>query len=170
MSDTGDSTGNPGPPGRSRRVSPRDPNRLSGIVGKALGRYNDPAIERSFNRTFGSPAPSYEGEVSDEGEAYDDDDDVGSDGDVSEVISFPDSSRCAAARYHHRDQKLLMSWTNGKTPWIYHDVPVSVYTSFLSARSPGGYVNAVLNEFTHNRLVLGDRYSKLVYGVMPGAM
>lgn len=161
MSDTGDSTGNPGPPGRSRRVSPRDPNRLSGIVGKALGRYDDPAIERSFNRTFGSPAPPSEGESSDAG--------ADSDDEVSEVVSYPGSSRCAASRYHRRDQKLLMSWTNGKTPWIYHDVPVSVYASFVSAPSHGRYVNAVLNNYSHNKLFVGDRYSEFVYGVMPGA-
>ena len=85
---------------------------------------------------------------------------------VSDVAEF-DSSRCAASRYHFNDKKLFMTWTNGKTPWIYHDVPVTVYSDFVSSGSKGKYVNAVLNLYGHNKLFNGEQYSQYVYGVMP---
>ena len=85
---------------------------------------------------------------------------------VSDVAEF-DSSRCAASRYHFNDKKLFMTWTNGKTPWIYHEVPVTVYSDFVSSGSKGKYVNAVLNLYSHNKLFNGEQYSQYVYGVMP---
>ena len=92
---------------------------------------------------------------------------LGPDGEVvSDVYTF-ESTRCAASRYHYPDNKLLMTWANGKTPWIYHEVPVTVYTDLVSASSAGRYVNSVLNMFSHNKLFNGDQYSQYVYGVMP---
>ena len=83
--------------------------------------------------------------------------------------SFPASSRCAAAMYHFADRKLFMTWTNNKTPWIYHDIPFSVYDGLLNAPSAGKYVNQVLNLFGHNRVYPGDEYSSYIYGEMPNA-
>lgn len=95
--------------------------------------------------------------------------DFGEEGrEVSDVDTF-DSDRCAASRYHFADSKMFMSWKNGKTPWIYHDVPFSVYTSFVSAPSQGKFVNSTLNLFAHNQLLPGMQYSQYVYGVMPKA-
>ena len=87
---------------------------------------------------------------------------------VSEISEF-DSTRCAASRYHFEDSKMFMSWTNGKTPWIYHDVPFPIYTSFVSAPSQGKFVNSTLNLFAHNKLFPGMQYANYVYGVMPKA-
>jgi hypothetical protein len=91
----------------------------------------------------------------------------GPDGEVVSEVDVFDSSRCAASRYYYPENKLFMTWTNGKTPWIYHEVPVTVYSDFVSSSSKGKFVNSVLNLFTHNKLFNGDQYSQYVYGVMP---
>jgi len=88
---------------------------------------------------------------------------------ASDPVAFPESSRCAAARYHYSGKKLLMTWTNGKTPWIYHEVPVSVYATFISSPSKGRFVNSTLNNFAHNKIYPGNEYSEFIYGVMPNA-
>ena len=84
----------------------------------------------------------------------------------SEVHIY-NSSRCQASRYHIEDSKVLMTWTNGKTPWIYHDVPVSVYSDLVSSSSAGKFINSTMNMFAHNNLFSGDKYADLVYGIMP---
>lgn len=86
---------------------------------------------------------------------------------VSEVFRFPESSRCAAARYHFKDRKLLMTWTNGKTPWIYDDVPKDTFDRFVTSGSKGKYVNTILTSgFSHRKLYPGQPYSEYVYGDM----
>jgi hypothetical protein len=88
---------------------------------------------------------------------------------ASQVVTFPSSSRCAATRYHYGGSKLLMTWTNGKTPWIYHDVPVTIYQTFVSSPSKGRFVNSTLNNFAHNKIYPGEEYAEFVYGAMPSA-
>lgn len=89
---------------------------------------------------------------------------------ITEISLFPQSSRIAATRYHIPDSKMLVTWTNGKTPYIYHGVDKDRYNYFVrSSPSKGQYVNNVLNDFSYNKLFPGDPYSEFVYGVMPNA-
>lgn len=151
----------PSPPlnAATRRANPKDPNRLKGVLGKALGNIDPAAAERVFDvlTQGGAQAPESQDEP------------PNATIDVSPVSSFPGSSRCAAARYVFEHEVLLMTWTNGKTPWVYYGVPFEVFTTFLSAPSHGKFVNEVLNNFAHRRVYQGDTYSEFIYGVMPNA-
>jgi hypothetical protein len=132
-------------------------NPFQGTSGRALRpRYGDPETGQG----------SLELDVAGRG-AFGDTGGRGPDGEITSDVHIFDSSRCQASKYHYVDNKVFMTWYNGKTPWIYHEVPVTVYQDLLSSSSAGRFINSTMNLFAHNKLFNGDQYSQFVYGVMP---
>lgn len=64
---------------------------------------------------------------------------------------FPDSSRVAAYQYDYATRQLRVRFHKYNTPWIYNDVPVTVYQAFDSSDSKGRYINSTLNYMDYRR-------------------
>jgi hypothetical protein len=70
------------------------------------------------------------------------------------AVEFPpyDSTRVASAQYNYETSELYVTWVNRKAPWVYYDVPISIFNSFIGSDSWGKYVNQVLNSYRHSPL------------------
>ena len=58
---------------------------------------------------------------------------------------FPDSTRIKAYQYDYATRQLRVRFNKYNTPWVYNDVPVTVFQSFDASDSKGRYVNSTLN-------------------------
>lgn len=162
MSDTGDYGEVFGTPG-SRPIGPNQPPRVSkkGARGRArtLSDFLGNLSERDINEALGRsprPAPPRSIPTPRAEESTQEDDNLNPQlslfddefSQISDLMHF-ESSRCSAARYHFADRVLLVSWANGKTPWMYTGVDKETFFTFVSAPSKGKFVNAVLNSYAH---------------------
>jgi len=92
---------------------------------------------------------------------------------VSRVEVLPRSSRVAAIRYHFEDRVLMVSWRNGKTPYIYKGVPPTMYIDLITAASVGKAIDTMLHGGGRSgglfpgqpEFPSGD-YGKYIYGYM----
>jgi hypothetical protein len=98
------------------------------------------------------------------------------DPEVSRIEILPRSSRVAAIRYHFKDKVLMVTWRNGKTPYIYEGVPLTMYSEMISADSVGKYINMVLHggaksggAFPGRPVFSSDPYAEYIYGEMLNA-
>lgn len=64
---------------------------------------------------------------------------------------FPDSSRVKAYQYDYATRQLRVRFHKYNTPWIYNDVPVTVYQAFDSSDSKGRYINSTLNYMDYRK-------------------
>ena len=60
-----------------------------------------------------------------------------------------DSSRVASAQFSPARRQLIVSWTNGRQPYIYDAVPPVVWSGFIEAGSAGRFVNTTLNTYPY---------------------
>lgn len=58
---------------------------------------------------------------------------------------FPDSTRVKAYQYDYASRQLRVRFGKYNTPWVYNDVPVTVFQAFDSSDSKGRYINSTLN-------------------------
>lgn len=63
---------------------------------------------------------------------------------------FPTSSRVVKMRYDFGLNQIQVIFRDG-TPWVYADVPVSVWNSFRRSTSQGQFINRVLNSYPYYR-------------------
>ncbi|MFI6512848.1 KTSC domain-containing protein [Streptosporangium sp. NPDC050855] len=64
--------------------------------------------------------------------------------------SYPPRPRTQAAGYDRARQELRIEFRDGSR-YVYHDVPPSVWKNFRRVKSPGRYVNRVLNNYRYER-------------------
>lgn len=64
---------------------------------------------------------------------------------------FPASSRVKAYQYDFDTQQLRVRFLKYDTPWVYDDVPTTVFQAFDAAPSKGMYINSTLNYMSHRR-------------------
>lgn len=64
---------------------------------------------------------------------------------------YPASSRVLAYQYDFDQQQLRVRFVKYNTPWVYNDVPSTVFQAFDAAPSKGMYVNSTLNYMSHRR-------------------
>ena len=60
------------------------------------------------------------------------------------------SSRVMSARYDPGNSQIQVYFVDG-TPWVYEDVPRSIYDAFITSSSAGRFVNQVLNQYPYRR-------------------
>jgi len=60
----------------------------------------------------------------------------------------PPRPRTLQARYSQSERRLEVIFRDG-TPWHYDQVPPGIWTRFKRVRSPGQYINAVLNGYPY---------------------
>ena len=61
----------------------------------------------------------------------------------------PPDPRTAAAGYDRRTQTLRVEWGDGGAAYNYYDVPADVWARFRKVKSPGRFINRVLNNYTY---------------------
>jgi hypothetical protein len=64
---------------------------------------------------------------------------------------YPSSSRVRAYSYDFENQQLRVRFHKYNTPWVYNEVPVTVFQAFDAAPSKGMYINSTLNHMSHRR-------------------
>jgi hypothetical protein len=64
---------------------------------------------------------------------------------------YPDSSRVKAYQYDYGRQQLRVRFHKYGTPWVYNEVPITVYQAFDASPSKGQYINSTLNYTQHRR-------------------
>jgi KTSC domain len=64
---------------------------------------------------------------------------------------FPNSTRVKAYQYDFDTQQLRVRFIKYNTPWVYDDVPTTVFQAFDAAPSKGMYINSTLNYMSHRR-------------------
>lgn len=62
----------------------------------------------------------------------------------------PPRPRTLAAGYDSKARVLRIRFRDG-TPWEYYDVPPNVWQNFKKVKSPGRFVNRVLNNYEYSR-------------------
>jgi hypothetical protein len=62
----------------------------------------------------------------------------------------PPRPRTVAAGYDRETQTLRVRFRDG-TPWAYYDVPPRVWNNFKRVKSPGRFINRVLNNYPYAR-------------------
>jgi hypothetical protein len=62
----------------------------------------------------------------------------------------PPRPRTLQARYSQSQHRLEVIFRDG-TPWTYFEVPPGIWTRFKRVRSPGQYINSVLNGYPYGR-------------------
>lgn len=77
---------------------------------------------------------------------------------------YPDSSRVMAYQYDFDTQQLRVRFIKYRTPWVYDNVPTTVFQAFDAAPSKGRYINSTLNYFTYRRATPGEE-AKYFVGV-----
>lgn len=70
---------------------------------------------------------------------------------VTTSWEYPDSSRVKAYQYDYTTGTLRVRFHNYNTPWVYEDVPTSVFQAFASSDSKGKYINSTLNYMAYRR-------------------
>lgn len=78
-------------------------------------------------------------------------------GDDSELLPYqptpsinPPRPRTKAAGYDPETQTLRVRFRDG-TPWAYYNVPKNVWRNFRRSKSPGRFINRVLNGYEYSR-------------------
>lgn len=64
---------------------------------------------------------------------------------------YPSSSRVRAYQYDFDKQQIRVRFVKYGTPWVYENVPVTVFQAFDAAPSKGMYINSTLNYMDHRR-------------------
>lgn len=64
---------------------------------------------------------------------------------------FPASSRVHAYQYDPNTQQLRVRFIKYRTPWVYDNVPSTVFQAFDAAPSKGMYINSTLNYFPYRK-------------------
>lgn len=64
---------------------------------------------------------------------------------------FPSSSRVKAYQYDFNTQQLRVRFLKYNTPWVYDNVPTTVFQAFDAAPSKGMYINSTLNYMEHRK-------------------
>lgn len=187
MSDYGEVFGNPGhrpidpskpprvgkraPRGRARTLSDFLGNLSTSDLNEALGRSPGPVRTRPVtpprSSSYRRPDPKPDNASLDSDIETDDPNanpqlNLFPDDEYSQISEphYIESSRCSSARYHFGDKVLLVSWTNGKTPWMYRGVDKETFFTFLNAPSKGQFINQVLNSYAHGPI--SAEYAHLV--------
>ena len=65
--------------------------------------------------------------------------------------AYPESTRVHAYQYDYQTGQLRVKFIKYGTPWVYDDVPVTVFEAFDAAPSKGRYINSTLNYMGHRR-------------------
>lgn len=65
--------------------------------------------------------------------------------------AFPASSRVYAYQYDYGMQQLRVKFIKYGTPWVYNDVPTTVFQAFDASPSKGSYINSTLNYMDYRR-------------------
>jgi hypothetical protein len=58
------------------------------------------------------------------------------------------SSRVMRMRYDHGNSQVHVNFVDG-TPWVYEDVPYTVYEMFLTSSSKGRFIHDVLDRYPY---------------------
>jgi hypothetical protein len=70
-------------------------------------------------------------------------------------VEYPDSSRVQAFRFVPGEDQyygnLYVRFVKYGTPWVYYNIPVSVYESFANSPSKGRFINMTLNSYPYSR-------------------
>lgn len=64
---------------------------------------------------------------------------------------FPESSRVKAYQYDYKTGQLRVKFIKYGTPWVYDNVPTTVFQAFDAAPSKGKYINSTLNYMEYRR-------------------
>lgn len=62
----------------------------------------------------------------------------------------PPRPRTLAAGYDSKGRVLRVRFRDG-TPWAYYDVPPNIWQNFKRSKSPGRFINRVLNNYEYSR-------------------
>jgi hypothetical protein len=62
----------------------------------------------------------------------------------------PPRPRTLAAGYDSKGRVLRVRFRDG-TPWEYFDVPPNIWQNFKRSKSPGRFINRVLNNYEYSR-------------------